>query len=116
MLESWFGGKKGDETSTERTPQEQALVDEETRKLALYHYDTCWFCGRVRSAIERLSLTVELRNIHAEQAHHEALLSGGGSGTVPCLRIERDDGSPEWLYESADIIAYLERRFAPPPQ
>ncbi|MGR9090536.1 MAG: glutathione S-transferase N-terminal domain-containing protein [Gammaproteobacteria bacterium] len=112
MLESWFGDKSGNDTTAARTPQAQALVDEETRKLALYHYDTCWFCGRVRGAIDGLNLTIELRNIHADRTHRETLMREGGSGTVPCLRIEHDDGGVEWLYESADIIACLERRFS----
>jgi len=30
---------------------------------------------------------------------------------VPCLRIEKADGAVEWMYESADINRYLERRF-----
>tara|TARA_R110002096_G_scaffold96608_4_gene215558 strand:- start:8096 stop:8434 length:339 start_codon:yes stop_codon:yes gene_type:complete len=111
MLESWFGDKSKNDTAATRTAQEQAEVDDETRKLALYHYDTCWFCGRVRGAIERLNLHIELRNIHADPGHHETLMREGGSGMVPCLRIENDNGGVEWLYESADIIAYLQRRF-----
>jgi len=35
---------------------------------------------------------------------------GGGKRKVPCLRIE-EDGKTEWMYESNDIIAYLEQRF-----
>jgi glutathione S-transferase len=30
---------------------------------------------------------------------------------VPCLRIEKEDGSSEWMYESKDIIAYLDERY-----
>jgi glutathione S-transferase len=30
---------------------------------------------------------------------------------VPCLLIE-EDGEARWMYESNDIIAYLEKRFA----
>lgn len=112
MLESWFGDKNKNETAVARTAQEQAAVDKETSKLVLYHYDTCWFCGRVRSAIERLNLEIERRNIHADRTAHETLVREGGSGTVPCLRIEDANGGVEWMYESADIIAYLERRFS----
>lgn len=112
MLESWFGEKSRNDVAVARSSQEQALVDAATSKLALYHYDTCWFCGRVRNAIDRLKLHIELRNIHNERAHHETLVREGGSGTVPCLRIEGADGSVEWMYESADIVDYLERRFS----
>jgi glutathione S-transferase len=34
-----------------------------------------------------------------------------GRQTVPCLRIERADGSVEWMHESEDINAYLKERF-----
>ncbi len=40
-----------------------------------------------------------------------ALQAGGGKVKVPCLRIEDADGT-RWMYESNDIIAYLEKRFA----
>jgi hypothetical protein len=31
---------------------------------------------------------------------------------VPVLRIEQPDGAVRWLPESADIVDYLEQRFA----
>jgi len=36
---------------------------------------------------------------------------GGGKLTVPCLKIENDSGEVTWMYESSDIVAYLEGRF-----
>jgi len=36
------------------------------------------------------------------------LIAGGGKGQVPCLRIEHENGSVEWMYESVDIIRYLQ--------
>ena len=47
-----------------------------------------------------------------ERAHREALIEGDGNSTVPCLRIEHDEGKVEWMYESDDIIQYLAGRFA----
>lgn len=112
MLESWFNGDGNrDGNSVRRQPEEQAIVDVATQKLALYFYETCWFSGKVRSTIERLALNIELRDIHKDRAHYERLVNEGGRQTVPCLRIEHEDGSAEWMYESADISAYLERRF-----
>lgn len=52
-----------------------------------------------------------MRDIHVDSAAHAALIAGGGRQTVPCLYIG-DDVERTWLYESADIVAYLERRFA----
>ena len=111
-LQSWFGYEhEGDPSSMERLPQAQRNNNGATHKLALYHYETCWFCARVRGTIERLKLEIELRDIHRDQEHYRRLLAEGGSRTVPCLHIERDDGTTEWLYESSDICDYLERKF-----
>ena len=40
------------------------------------------------------------------------LVGGGGSPTVPCLRIKGSSGDVRWLYESLDIIAFLKERYA----
>ncbi|MBT7717899.1 MAG: glutathione S-transferase domain-containing protein, partial [Halieaceae bacterium] len=37
---------------------------------------------------------------------------GGGNLKVPCLRIDQGEQDYEWMYESKDIIQYLEARFA----
>ena len=75
MLDSWFGSSRAEGAPTiERSAEEQARVDEQTRRLALYHYDTCWFCGRVRATIQRLGLTIELRNIHQDPQHFKDLV------------------------------------------
>lgn len=77
----------------------------------LFHYDSCFYCGRVRGFIEQSGLRIPYRNIHTEQGAHQELISGGGRGTVPCLRIETGE-DVRWLYESADIIEYLRTKAA----
>jgi glutaredoxin len=76
----------------------------------LYHYPSCGFCARVRRFLDETGMTIELRNIHADPQALFDLKSGGGRTTVPCLRIQRDRGEVEWLYESLDIIDYLRSR------
>ena len=97
----------------QRDPGEQQAVDQQTHRLALYHFPACPFCIKVRRAMQRLSLDIELRNAQHPGDHRETLQQEGGRVKVPCLRIEEDDGSVDWLYESDDIIAYLHRRFDP---
>jgi glutathione S-transferase len=98
----------------ERSPQEQARVSRELSGLALYHFTTCPYCVRVRRALARLGLDeLELRDIRRDPEARRELIEGGGKGQVPCLRIEEDGGSVRWLYESADIVRWLEARFAP---
>ena len=78
---------------------------------ALYHYPSCPYCAIVRRFLDNAGIDIELRNIHADpQALHD-LRTGGGSTTVPCLRIQRGN-SVQWLYESLDIIEYLRQRRA----
>ena len=74
----------------------------------LYHFPSCPYCARVRAFMSDAGIDIDLRNIHADpQALHD-LRTGGGSTTVPCLRIQKD-GQVQWLYESLDIIDYLQR-------
>lgn len=110
MLESWFSSNTSDLATVERSSEAQQKVDMETTDLALYHYESCMFCARVRKAIAALNLKIELRDVMRDAKHRRALAEGGGSTTVPCLRIGLgEDG--QWMYESADIIAYLAQRF-----
>ncbi|WP_043739556.1 glutaredoxin family protein [Thioalkalivibrio nitratireducens] len=109
-----LGDKLTTPKSMERDPAEQAKVDAETRHLALYQFVACPFCVKTRRAIKRLGLNIELRDAQLDTEHRQALLEGGGKIQVPCLRIEHPDGRVEWMYESSDIIQYLEERFGNP--
>ena len=73
---------------------------------ALYHFPSCGYCARVRRFLEETGLDMDMRNIHADPQALFDLRTGGGSTTVPCLRIQRGN-DVEWLYESLDIIDYL---------
>jgi glutaredoxin len=95
-----------------RAPADQAKVDAACRKLALYQFTTCPFCIKVRQEMRRLSLTVEFRDAQKSAQHRQALLTQGGSPKVPCLQITDDKGKVRWLYESGDIIRYLQQQFA----
>ena len=95
-----------------RNSAAQQVVDTRTGQLALYHFPTCPFCLKARRAMHRLSLNIELRNAQHDPAHRQELLNGGSKIQTPCLRITDAQGQDVWLYESRDIIAYLEREFA----
>jgi len=116
MFDSWFNDRPAAPAPVTRSAEQQAAVDAATAGMALYHYDSCMFCARVRRAIATLGLTIELRDVLGPGHHRDDLLAGGGKGTVPCLRIDdAQDGSTRWMYESADIIRYLTQRFGEPP-
>ena len=56
-------------------------------------------------------VNIETRDVKRNPIAREELLAGGGELQVPCLRIEEGDGGCRWMYESDDIIRYLEGRF-----
>jgi glutaredoxin len=108
ILMDWLFTPSGVERDTEL----QTAIDLQTAKLALYQYNACPFCVKVRRAMKRQSLNIETRDAKRSELAREQLLTGTGILKVPCLRIEGDDGEVSWIFESADIIDYLEGKFA----
>ncbi len=84
----------------------------EEDKLALYHFNGCPFCAIARSAIDRLGVDVELRDIFENPEYRKELIGARGRATVPVLRITSPDGEERWMPESQDIVRYLETTFA----
>lgn len=97
-----------------RGPKEQALIDATTADMALYQFRACPFCVKTRRAMKRLGLNIELRDARKDRQWRQQLLTEGGRLQVPCLYIPGESDQARWLYESGDIIAYLEQRFAVP--
>ena len=83
-----------------------------TKSLSLYHFEGCPYCQRVRDAMRRLGIQIELRDVRADAQHMGDLRAATGRSTVPVLRIEEDGGQVRWMPESLDIVAYLEQQFA----
>jgi glutaredoxin len=98
----------------QRTASEQDKVNAKAERLKLYQLYACPFCIKTRRAIRRLNLPVETRNVNQGSPYRQELEQGGGQIQVPCLRIE-SEGTVNWMYESSDIIAYLEQEFAIQP-
>lgn len=92
-----------------RSPEEQKCVDETTRTMSLYQFYACPFCLKTRRAFKRLGLNISTRDAQ-NNPHRADLQAGGGDIKVPCLRIDTGDDII-WMYESDDIIKYLEQRF-----
>jgi glutathione S-transferase len=89
----------------------QLGIDRETANMALYEYRACPFCMLTRRALYRLSLHIELRDALRNKQYKQELVEQGGKNQVPCLRITNADGSDTWMYESSDIIEFLEDRY-----
>lgn len=97
--------------SIKRDTQTQAAIDEQTGQLTLYQYKACPFCVKVRRAMKRQGLDIEVRDVKRSAAAKSELLAGGGTLKVPCLRINQGEQVSQWIYESQDIIGYLEKQF-----
>lgn len=95
---SWLSGFLG---APAAVPTHVPSPDQE-RELVLYGRGSCPYCVRVYRELERLELTVELRDTSGGSSHRQALVQQTGRSQVPCLFI---DG--EALFESADIVAWL---------
>lgn len=83
----------------------QSFIDPTGAPLALvlYKYDSCGFCRRVMQHAQALGLDIPSRDTLMDDAARAELQRVGGKTQVPCLFI---NGRP--LYESADIIQFLE--------
>jgi len=94
----------------QRSAEVQTAVSKEAENLSLYQFYACPFCVRTRRAIHRLNIPIEMRDAQMGSPYRQELEEGGGAIKVPCLRINEGDRST-WMYESADIVQYLENRF-----
>jgi glutaredoxin len=91
--------------------EKQQALDSATKDISLYQYAACPFCVKVRWAARRQGLNIETRDAKRNKNFAEELEAGGGKLKVPCLRIEKD-GQSTWMYESSDIISYLQEQYA----
>ncbi len=89
----------------------QKEVEKALTSLSLYQFFACPFCIKTRRAMHRLNLNIECRDASNNPQHRKALMDNGGKVKVPCLRIEEENGDVVWLYESGEIINYLDNRF-----
>ena len=92
-----------------RPENEQTEVNNLAKHYSLYQFHTCPFCVKVRRALHRLNVNIELRDAKTEKYENE-LVKEGGKRKVPCLRIEKNSNI-QWMYESKDIIAHLQQVF-----
>jgi glutathione S-transferase len=95
-----------------RNIEAQQEVVRQCQQMALYQFQTCPFCIKVRREIRRLSLPIELRDAQKNAQNRTELLQHGGQVKVPCLQIRDEKGNVQWMYESAEIIKYLHKRFS----
>jgi glutaredoxin len=95
--------------SPKRATELQAEIDAKTQNLSLYQLPACPFCVKVRRAMKREGLNIDLRNINKNESYNEELVREGGKRKVPCLKITDENQKVTWLYESSDVVNYLQQ-------
>lgn len=93
-----------------RTADAQQQIQHDLQTLTLYQFFACPFCIKTRRAMYKMNLPIAKRSVSKGSPFREELLQGGGKIQTPCLRIETPD-KVTWLYDSSEIIKYLEQRF-----
>jgi len=77
--------------------------------LTLYLKPTCPYCQRVLAAAEDLGVKFNLKDISTDDAIAAELIEKGGKRQVPYLV---DDEHDVAMYESSDIVEYLQQHHA----
>ena len=95
-----------------RTTEQQVVADQKTKSLVIYELNACPFCVKVRREIKRLGIAIARRDVGTDPKAQQELMAGGKQDQVPCLQIKQADGSFQWMYESSDIVSYLQKEFA----
>ena len=93
-----------------RNEAQQQVANIDAQGLSLYQFYACPFCIKVRRKIHALNVPINVCDAQNDQRKRQELSIEGGKLKVPCLRIE-EQGKVLWMYESSDIINYLNQRF-----
>jgi len=94
-----------------RTEEAQSKAQSAMEGLSLYQLNACPFCIKTRRALHKLNVKLDIRDIGRNKQFRHELENGGGRVKVPCLLIEKNNQT-QWMYESDDIIQYLQEQVA----
>tara|TARA_B100000767_G_scaffold273882_1_gene305300 strand:- start:4444 stop:4806 length:363 start_codon:yes stop_codon:yes gene_type:complete len=87
----------------------QNKIDKVTKYLTIYQFEACPFCVKVRRFIRKNSLKIDIKDAKNNKTFKAELVNEGGKHKVPCLRIDRINSKTEWLYDSNEIIKFLNK-------
>jgi glutaredoxin len=93
-----------------RDSKQQSRVDDLALNMSLYQFNACPFCVKVRRHMRRHAINIELRDAKNDLAFKNELIREGGKYKVPCLRVQIDANTVEWLYSSEAICTFLTTR------
>src|SRR5579885_1834639 len=75
----------------------------------LYHFYVSPYSRKARLAVYEKGFDIPFKDVLEDPVAWQELVKEGGKDQSPCLRIDGPQGS-KWMYESADIIKYLESK------
>ncbi len=78
-------------------------------KFTLYHMGHCPYCKKVITQIKKLGIEVNYKDLDIHEKLRQELKDGGGKIQVPCLLIEENKQSAQWMYESEAIINFINK-------
>ena len=78
----------------------------------LYQFRDCPFCVKVRWAMRRMGVDLPYADAKNDPGARKSLAEGGGKIKVPCLHISNGIDQDQWIYESGEIVTYLEQRLS----
>jgi glutathione S-transferase len=81
------------------------------KPLELWGFEACTFCRIVREALCELELPYVQRNVARGSPQREAFVTRSGRMMVPYLA---DPNTGREMFESADIVSYLEQNYGAP--
>ena len=77
-------------------------------KPTLYMFDACPFCKKVLDFTTMYGIDIEIKDVRKNKTFKEELIAIGGKKQVPFLQ---DEDAWIQMYETQDIIAYLEEKY-----
>jgi glutaredoxin len=80
--------------------------------LELFQFEQCPYCQKVREKMTELDLDYICRNVPKGSETRNLLIEIGGKEQVPFLVDTTDPSDVIMMYESDDIIDYLEKNYS----
>jgi len=93
----------------QRTAEAQSALDAKTKTWTMYQLQACPFCVKVRRQMKRFAIEIPFKDVGSNSEAFKELMEGGKIDQVPCLRLVDQSGAVQWMYESSEINAFIEK-------
>ena len=94
------------------SPAEVVKRSEALRGCELYHFQASPFAARVRGALAKFQVEIPMHDVLESNKAWKELIAGGKRDRVPCLKVTEPGAPDRWIYESLEIVKFIEIRMA----